>query len=187
MNLTMKHEYFTDPDPIHTITENASCVPPKLYPQDTDWTCSLACIKSITSGIINFSNDDTLIKQYNLKPGPKYSSLIKELGMLNNDKLDVIYGCDIESNNKDISVLWNLLHNQYRVMINWMMSYDHWTVLLNYIQSGLTNDTDYDIVTYYDPYCNEVKSIRVAHLSVMWLNGDKTNVKDFIAIKQKNY
>lgn len=184
MNLGIRSEYFQNTPFLREISHNVSTMSPKLYPQSRDWTCSLACLRTITSGIISLESEDELIDGYKMRPGPYYSKDIKKLGILTGQNIDVIYGCDMLPDEKDVSVLWEYMSQGWRIMTDWLMSYDHWTVLLSYIKSQ--HGPDYDELIYYDPYCDEVLKIRNAHFSEMWMN-TSGNIKDFIAVRAKSF
>lgn len=183
MNLTMRPEYFPDEALRTPMVHNVGSMPPVLYPQSRDWTCSLACLRSITSGIVPLGNEDELIEAFGLRPGPYYSEDVKRLGILSGYEIDVAYGCDFALNMKDVSLLWTYMSEGWRVMTDWMMSYDHWTVMLDYIKSR--HGPDYDMWTYYDPYCDEVLTIRNAHFSAMWSSPGGV-ARDFIAVRAKH-
>lgn len=182
MNLTMRSEYFPDESLLSAMSWNISSMPPALYSQSRDWTCSLACLRSIASGIADLGVEDDLIAAFHLEPGPYYSEDVKRLGILDQHDVDVVYGCDFALSAKDVSSLWTYMSQGWRVMTNWMMSYDHWTVMLGYIKSR--HGPDYDMWLYYDPYCDEVSMIRNAHFSSMWSSPGGI-ARDFIAVRAK--
>lgn len=177
----MIHEYLEDSSNRPT-DSSVSVVPPKLYPQMRDWTCALACLRSITSGIVDIGDDETLVKKFNLRPGPMYSEDIKRLGVLDcySNDIDIIYG--FERSDFDIEGLWNLLRDGYRIMVEWMYSFDHWTILLGYF--AVDEDADRHMMLMYDPYCGELFTIRAGHFEVMWKSAAEDGpVGDFIAIR----
>ena len=179
MNLNMTHELFP------TCHLNTPCAvqntPPNLYPQEIDWSCAFACLRSITSGIIALPADSQIITGLRLLPGPVYSDTIKAAGLLDRPELNARYGCDEAI---DVQALYDMLRDGWRLMVNWMYSYDHWTVLTEYIPE--TSDPDHHMMTHWDPYCGELFRIRQGHFSAMWLSGgNETHQKDFIAVRQK--
>ena len=170
-----KEEYFTKLE----LQERTSIsqVPPNLYKQDRDWTCAIACIRTLMSGIIeNVPSEDYFIEKYKLKPGPLYSKNIKELKILN--EYNVIYGCDNKSNFDDIT---NLLKQNYFIMLESMVNYSHWMVLLGYYVVG-KNIEEYKLL-FYDPYYNDLRLIRTDEFISMWRDGGSDILNDFIAIK----
>lgn len=178
MNFDMKHELFP-PEKLE-IPYAASCMPPVLYAQGVDWTCALACVRSIASGLAVLPDDGVLVRKMGLSPGPVYSGTIKRSGILDMPGIGVRYGCDVQ----DVSIrdLWRFLDHGWRVMVNWMYSYDHWTVLTAYIP--VEKDPDYHVLQHWDPYCGEIFQIRAAHFSVMWQSGGNEGHRhDFIAVR----
>lgn len=74
--------------------ETAIMIPKRLFPQERDWTCSIACLRSITSSPKNIGTECFIVENYNLKPGPHYSKDIKELNILKD--FSVEFGCDLK-------------------------------------------------------------------------------------------
>ena len=183
----MIHDFFNPEQYRHKITGSTACVPSALYPQMFDWTCSIACIRSITSGIIDMPDDITLVKSLNLKPGPYYSKDLKALNILDNKHLEVSYGCD--DPNQDIldpSDIWLLLHDGWRVMANWMMSRDHWTVMMGYLVTE--ENQELNQILYYCPYFNEIRTVRTGDFECMWNGGGQSNIigqPDYIAVRAR--
>ena len=185
MNFDIKHEYFIPAQEKYEITRNVGVIPPVLYNQVLDWTCAIACLRSITSGLVDLGTDEEIVTKYGIKPGPLYSRDIKKLGILDSSELDIVYGCDKSTDEVSLSYLWNLLNQGYRVMTDWMYSYDHWTVVLSYLVSE--KDLCYHTITCYDPYCGETFNIRAGHFIVMWQSGEYSSgiTRDFIAVRYK--
>lgn len=160
--------------------KNASSVPSTLYRQERDWTCSIACLRTITSSITNIGSEDDIISKLCLKPGPYYSRDIKHWGIL--DNLRTYYGCDY-TDLKPVGDLTNLMLDGYFVMVECMVNYDHWLVLLNYLK--VSDNPEEDMITLYDPYYNEVKLMRADEFNGMWCSGEHENNRvlcDFIAV-----
>lgn len=178
----MIHEYFPN-IPIVTKKETAVMIPKALHRQERDWTCAIACLRSIVSSIKNIGTEEEIILKYNLSPGPLYSKNLKELHIL--DELDVIYGCDIVEKTYAYEYLYDLLKQDYFVMVESMINYDHWLVLCAYFING--EDTpDKQTVLLYDPYYNEMKLYRAEEFGAMWISGNygvNGVTLDFIAIK----
>ena len=65
---------------------SVSKVPPVLYPQEADWTCSVACVRTILSGILGgpqgVPGEAEIVARFGLKPGPHFSAEIRDLGLL---------------------------------------------------------------------------------------------------------
>ncbi len=183
MNAFRKSEYY---DKLSTEKHNsAGNIPPKLCPQETDWTCSIACIRTMLSGIEkNLPTEKEYVDKYNLKPGPHYSKQIKEFKIL--EDYEVVYGCD----NPDITFdeIITMLENGYYIMLESMINYSHWVVLLAYLTVPTPHGMEKYEMLYYEPYYNCVKSINADEFIGVWKDGpyEKTKVeKDFIAIKGK--
>lgn len=177
-----KAEYFNSPKKL-SISSNISRLPSKLYLQERDWTCSIACMRSITSSIRYLGDEDNIVNKYAMKPGPFYSEQIKKLGVLSD--YHVIYGCDFDSECYDIKKLYDLMSDGYYIMVESMIGFDHWLVLFDYITN---NDeiTEKQCLLLYDPYYDEIKKYNVDEFESVWLSGDYANnniFKDFIAVK----
>lgn len=162
--------------------ETAIMIPKRLFPQERDWTCSIACLRSITSSLKNIGTECFIVENYNLKPGPHYSKDIKELNILKD--FSVEFGCDLRKD-YELDKLYSLLKDNYFVMVESIINYDHWLVLLSYFPNNSSNISDHQVLLY-DPYFNEIKIYRAEEFGSMWISGEhyKNNIiKDFIAVK----
>lgn len=177
-----KYEYFNKLNLSHQ--DVISKTPKRLYPQERDWTCSIACIRTILSGIDpSIPSEDSFVELYDLKPGPLFSKDIKNLNLLEN--YDVIYGCDLI--NPSFDQLLSYINDNYFVMIESMLNFSHWFVLLGYFPS-IDSDIEHGKVLVYDPYYNETRLLILDEFIQMWLDGNhniNSIEKDFIAIKSK--
>lgn len=177
-----KMECFNTP-PLKT-TDSLSNVPLKLYPQERDWTCSIACIRSLLSAVsAEVPDEDTLVEKYSLIPGPHFSRDIKRLNIL--EGYDVIYGCDHKE--IDFDALMELYRKGYYVMTEGMINYSHWLVFLGYFTIGEYTDPERNRVLFFDPYYNEIRILRADEFINMWIDGnhEKSGIeRDFIAIKK---
>ena len=175
-----KKEFFKSTNDIQ-FGESISLRVKKLYKQERDWTCSLACIRTLLSSRDKkVYTEDYYIDKFRLKPGPYYSKNIKKIGILKD--FDVKYGCD--SKNTNFDTVLNLMSEGYAVMLEWMYNYSHWMVLLGYYRLG--SNIENNLITCFEPYYNQVRTINVDEFIGMWVDGDykKSNVeKDFIAIR----
>ena len=153
----------------------------KLYKQERDWTCSLACIRTLLSSRgKKVYAEDYYIDKYKMKPGPYFSKDIKKIGMLKD--FDVKYGCD--DKNATFDTVLNLMRDGYAVMLESMYNYSHWMVLLGYYRLG--KNIENNLIACFEPYYNNIRLINVDEFIGMWVDGNykKSNVeKDFIAIK----
>lgn len=175
-----KYELYEEIKLLHDrVTTNA---PKKLYPQETDWTCSVACIRTLLSGIIeNVPSEEFYVETYEMKPGPHYSKDIKKLGIL--DEYDVIYGCD--EKDKTFDKMLDYVEDGYFVMLECMYNYQHWFVFLGYYPLK-DCDVEESRLLVYDPYYDETRLLSVDEFISMWIDGEfgHTQVKeDFIAVK----
>ena len=156
----------------------------ELYKQERDWTCSVACIRTILSGYVDkVEDEDYFVSTYKLKPGPYYSKDVKKLKILK--AYDVVYGCDCI--NVSFDVLLTLMENGYSIMVESMYNYAHWFVILGYYPLR-EKDVEKSMLLVYDPYYDEVRLIRADEFINMWIDGNYVNTKiekDFIAIRNK--
>lgn len=157
--------------------------PKVLFPQERDWTCSLACVRTLLSGIVDSVPAEVdYIDRYNLQAGPHYSRDMKRLGML--DGYDAVYGCDEQERTFD-RVL-DYMSDGYFIMLESMYNYAHWFVLLGYYPTG--GDLERSRLLVYDPYYDETRLLCVDEFLGMWIDGNfaQTGVeKDFVAVRAK--
>ena len=180
----MKREYFGEL-PNLSFDETAVMMPTKLYKQERDWTCAIACIRSILSSMNYTKTEDEIIEEFQLTPGPLYSKQIKNLNILEN--YETIYGFEFETK-PTLSDFYTLMKDNYFVMIESMINFDHWLVALAYLPNGQDITANHTILLY-DPYFNEVKTYRAEEFGAMWCSGMHVKNKvtnDFIAVKYQN-
>lgn len=177
-----KHDFFEMDKLSHE--DVVVSAPKKFFPQETDWTCSIACIRTLLSGFLReVPGEIFFIESYHLIPGPHYSKDIKRLNIL--EKYDVKFGCDSVDNSFD--KILDYMEEGYGVMVECMYNYAHWFVLLGYypLEEG---DIEKSKLLVYDPYYDEMRLLRVEEFINMWVDGNYENTrieKDFIAIKSK--
>lgn len=160
---------------------NKNASPKRCFSQDYDWTCSIACFRSITSHLSLIKNDKEIIDKFSLKAGPNYSKDIKKWNLLSAD--NVIYGCDIAE--KTPQYLYDLL-DEYYVMVECMINYDHWLVVLGYYTNGY-KEIDKHQISLYDPFYNNVRVMNAEEFFGMWCSGKHESngiICDFIAVKK---
>lgn len=185
----MKHEFFPVRPYQYGVTQAAVCSLSNMYRQERDWTCGLACVRTIAADLApGFPSEDDIVQKYQLTPGPLSSEDIKRLGLLELPGLEVQYGCDIAKPEElDPSVIWSLISRGYRVMTEWMMSYDHWTVILGYFPDG--HDQERSQLLYWCPYFGEMRMVRAGDFEVMWHGGlqrlGRPGPGDFIAVRKR--
>jgi len=183
MNFKRKGEVFLQYRENMKNLDSVSFTPPKLYPQERDWTCAVACIRTILSAFGNDVSEDELINKYSMTPGPYFSKDIKKLGLLEN--LDVIYGCDLDAAKLDTVI--DYMKDGYYIMVESMINFAHWHVVLGYYTISDFTDVEKFKFLMYDPYYNELKLVNVDEFDGMWLDGNhaKNGIeKDFIAIRK---
>ena len=165
-------------------SENVVSTPLKMYPQERDWTCSIACIRTILSSVINdVSTENVYITAYDLKPQPYYSKDIKKLSIL--DEYDSLFGCDYADMNFD--GILDLCEQNYYIMLECMINYAHWLVFLGYYPS-IDGNVENSNILLFDPYYNKIRLVNTDEFISMWIDGNYANSKvkaDFIAIKSK--
>ncbi len=157
--------------------------PPDLFKQERDWTCSIACIRSLISGVkSDWKSEDEIIDNYALTPQPYFSRDIKRLNILKD--FDVIYGCDQKSITFDIIAQY--MENGYYIMLESMINYSHWMVLLGCFVFNGDSDPETDTLVFFDPYYNSLKAMLLDEFINVWedANSEENKVfKDFIAVK----
>lgn len=176
-----REEYFKKRD--IPCKESVSNTPPFLYPQERDWTCSIACIRTILSAIEEeVLGEEEIVTKYNMLPGPYYSKDLKTLGILNS--YDVKYGCD--DKNVTFEDIIAMVKDGYYVMLECMVNYAHWFVLLGYYTHQDFTDIEKANLLLFDPYYNQVRLMNVDEFINMWMDGNYANTgveKDYIAFK----
>lgn len=169
------------------IKYNILHAPRKVFCQERDWTCSIACIRSLLSGVLSLEevpDEGSVITRYKLQPGPYYSKDIKEWGIFDDLAISkVIYGCDFAFNNTSQEDILRLLNRDFYIMVESMINYSHWLVLLGFT---CADDREHCQVLSYDPYYNKMRVDIADEFFSMWHDGDheKTGIHhDFIAIR----
>ncbi|MBE6036040.1 MAG: hypothetical protein E7223_00235 [Clostridiales bacterium] len=174
-----KHEVFEKGTTRHT--ESVSMTPPKFYRQERDWTCALACIRTMLSGVGgSVPAEADIVSSCSLQPGPHFSKELKETGLLKD--YDVLYGCDYK--NITFDDVLDRMKEGYYVMLESMVNYAHWMVLLGFYALG---DAEENRLLFFEPYYNEVRLMRADEFVGMWIDGnyEHSRVKqDFIAIRK---
>lgn len=179
--MSRKHFFPKQPELRHqTVISNP---PRQLFHQQTDWTCSIACIRSLLSGVSEqVPGEQELIERFGLKPGPHYSKDIKRIGIL--DGYNAVYGCD--QTDADFDTILDYLENGYYVMVESMYNYAHWYVLLGYYPIAGA-DIEKSTLLIYDPYYHNTRLLNTDEFICMWIDGNfaASGVeKDFIAIQK---
>lgn len=176
-----RSEYFEHRELEHKLVESKT--PDRLFPQETDWTCAIACIRTILSGLQkHVPSEQEFVEKYHLAPGPRYSRDIKALGLLK--EYEVIYGCDAEEVTFD--TILDYMSQDYYIMVESMYNYAHWFVLLGYFPFNDGN-VEHSRLLVFDPYYNEVRLLIADEFISMWIDGNYEHskvIRDFIAIRK---
>lgn len=148
-----------------------------VFRQERDWTCAIACLRTIMR---NKFDEDWLISQCEIQPGPQCSKNLKEYLNKVRMKDGVIFGCDNRYTNvKPVSRLETLMTG-YDVMIEIMLNYAHWVVLLGIYKMG---DIKKDTVVLYDPYFDAIRTFPLEEIISMWYAaGENTIDHDYVAV-----
>ena len=162
-----------------------SMQPRQLFPQETDWTCAVACARTLLSGVTKkVPEEKEIVVACNMQPGPHFSKEIKDSGVL--AQYDVVYGCDMKD--KDFDMILDYMEDGYYMMLECMYNYAHWMVLLGYYPVE-DSDIERSRLLLYDPYYDQVRLVHVDEFISMWIDGNFANSgieKDFIAIRKGN-
>lgn len=179
-----KQEYFEESWP-ELSNKSISTNYPNLYKQERDWTCALACIRTLEGKYREPRSEEELIETYRIEKGPHYSKEVKEKGILK--EYEVKYGCDEEERANKFGDILKYLEEGYGVMLESMVNYAHWTVLLGYYVLDKEN-AESQLIVMYDPYYNELKVMRADEFQGMWRDGGHETtgiIQDYIAIRGK--
>ena len=159
-------DYFAD-IPLHFQMDVAVYATiPTLYQQEHNWSCAVACLRTIC-GIE--TDENSLIDRLGIIPGPHYSKEIMQRHWVP-DRLLACYGA-LSQPLVDISDLWELMRNGYRVMAACDFLGGHWVVLLAIIPTP----SDWDLV-YWDPYFACTRVCKLEEFAPIW--------RDFIAVRK---
>lgn len=147
------------------------------YRQKRDWTCSIACLRTICShkDFLNISEEDVLKKIPSIKPGPQWSSNIKSWGLLPED---TIYGCE---RTIELEGLLELLRT-HNVMMESKYSGGHWLAILSYHVNG-HNEAKVEL---YDPWKDAIRIESAAEVIYMWHDSNNPHYHDFVAIPKSS-
>lgn len=154
----------------------------RLYPQEKDWTCSLACIRTLLSGFVpHVDGESFFLELYGMKPGPWFSKDLKKLGIL--AWYDTVYGCDRKKTELDDVLI--IMKQGYGVMLESLYNYSHWMVLLGFFPA---EDFERAKLLMYDPYYDGVRLFNADEFLGMWMDGEHAKngvMRDFIAVRNK--
>lgn len=157
--------------------------PKMLYKQHRDWTCSIACIRTLISDLISdVPDEDYFVNKYKLKPSPYYTKDIREIGMLESYCNEIIYSADLDQEKISLHSLQQLLRENYFIMAECLYNVAHWIVIMGYCAVRNARDTEEHRLFVYDPYYDLVRLLIADEFDSMWHDADG-HVKEFIAIK----
>lgn len=183
--LARASEHFAAPTP-NGLIKVVSAVPPRLYRQERDWTCSVACLRSITSKWVNIGSEDEVVTKYHMEHGPHYAHDLIECGALNG--FDYVTSSINPNPDEELNRLHSLLDEGATIMVETCRSFDHWLVLLAYFPNECEYAEDQHVL-FWDPYYGETLLMRASEFCDEWISGEwATNniICDFIAIKGIN-
>mgnify|MGYP000472401369 FL=1 len=152
------------------------------YEQEHDWTCSIACFRTITR---TMKSETDLINELHMKPGPYYSDFFYE-HYKNNEKYVMKFGCNDTMSSIDAAAkfarLCVLLRDGYSIMLESSYNIAHWMVLVGYLPKG--EDVSDCEVLLWDPYLGKYRIENHDEFLAMWYGDNESKVKgDYIAVK----
>lgn len=143
-------------------------IPRHLIHQERDWTCALACLRTMMSCFIDvLPEENILIVQGKYKPGPIFSDRLKKL---QTDTWEMRFGCDDPS--PTLTNIISLLDQGWSVMLESMYNYSHWMVLIAYFKLGNGESAETDRLLCYDPYYHDIRLINADEFNTMWMDGN---------------
>lgn len=173
-------EFFTYEKPQGYIS--VSNTPPRLYRQERDWTCSVACIRTLLSGrVAEVASENEFIEKFGLVPGPHYVDELIEKQMLAPARV-VKTNRSFAGEKIGLPLLACLLEEKYYVMAECMYNYAHWVVVLGYFAVRDAEDTEEHRILIYDPYYDQVRLVIADEFLTMWCDPDG-HEKEFVAIR----
>lgn len=163
------------------------------YKQEHDWTCSVACLRTIARTI---KSEQEIVEELGMERGAYYSDFFYEKFKKGDwaSKYDMVFGCNdtlctVEGTSEwskakaKFTYLCILLRIGYSVMVESTYNVSHWMVLLGYLPKG-TDFSDCEVLLW-DPYLGKYRVENLEEFITMWYNGGNVNgVKgDYIAVR----
>ena len=176
-----KTEYFTGCAGYYGVSTGTSLSTIKeTFPQERDWTCGLACFRTLLSATYDpVISEDTLIKYLQRKPGPVSSEdFIGYKHLFETDTYKLQLGAEKPIENNLCGELTTLLKT-HNVMVACTLNGGHWLVILGYLDLGTIEE---DKIIFYDPYYNDVRTFRADEFLSMWVSTDGDLDHDYIAV-----
>lgn len=159
--ISIKSEYFKNEKQwCPKYTQLASV--PHLYPQERDWTCSVACLRSIVSGEYDIS-EDSIVDSCPIEMGPQTSKAVRHWMPYATSRF--LFGAYQPLPEKDTLRALVELMKTHTVMIECMINYEHWVVLLGFTYLGSLENSMFIL---YDPYLNTVRTVMAEELLNEW-------------------
>lgn len=180
--MVRKNEFFAASEEVYGIPLSTSLATIKYtFPQERDWTCSIACFRTLLSTYSNtLFSEQYFVDKLNRKPGPMCSDDFKSEALLNDlgiaDK--VVFGCDRPITEKLCEKLTELLKT-HNVMVACTLNGGHWLAILGYVALG---NIEHDKIIFYDPYYDDVRTFRADEFFAMWESSYNGCPHDYIAI-----
>lgn len=160
-----------------------SSTPPVLYPQERDWTCSVACIRTILSALDKkVPSENEFIDRFGLVKGPHYTEEICKKQMFGSDK-KVVSSLDYDTGDINLKLLNNLLKQKYFVMAECLYNYAHWVVIVGYFAVKGARSREEHTIAFFEPYYNEIRLVRADEFETMWCDAEG-HCREFIAVKR---
>ncbi len=174
-------EYFGEQPSISL--DSVASVPPRLLRQERDWTCSVACIRTILSAMeTEIPSENDFIQKYALEVGGHYTEEILQKKMFGKNK-NIVTKRDFPHQDISPSTLNKLLQEKYLIMAECMYNYAHWVVILGYFSPCNRCDIEEHQILLYDPYYDMVRLVIADEFFTMWCD-PSGHKQEFIAVKK---
>lgn len=154
--------------------------PVNFYRQERDWTCSIACVRTVISAFNNNISEEQIIKDNNLKMGGQHIEDMKKWSCFKDLKLESQETRPI----KDIQGLYDLLLDNYIIICAHAYNLYHYIVCYGYLTTNERQNPENQCILFYDPYLDEHKLINADIFDTMWYDIGTNKYRDYIAVKQ---
>lgn len=153
----MIKEHFDYPRLKYDMPHAVSEIPKNLYVQERDWTCAIACFRSIVDSDIAEPN---FIQQNSIMRGPHYTTEMKTKEWPH-PNFEVKYA-EGDVSDLDPSVVWQHLYEHWRVMLETDLNGGHWMIVLALVPT----QNSWDAVVW-DPYYGRARVFDLPELLCM--------------------
>jgi hypothetical protein len=175
-------EYFAERKNLREYTSVAR-VPSSLFRQERDWTCSVACVRTLLSGVgERVPSENAFIKKYHLVAGDHFVEEIIEKQMFP-QYLKIKTYADFPQEELNLELLCKLLNENYFIMAETIINGDHWVVVLGYYAVRDKKNPEEHQILIYDPYYDAVRLVIADEFETMWCS-PKGKSREFIAISK---